>query len=286
MSQITSTKLLIFITLITIIFPQIASAEVIFATVNGIGINQSTFDYMAKSTIPSGQELTDSVKTTISKKLIDSELLYQQAQKLGLDKQDDYIAREALLHRDASKSSAPDFKVREEIARHELLTKTYYQYFLKENPIPEAEIRAAYDEYVKKYGANEFNTLHILVKTEAEAKNIIEQLNRGDDFSIIAKDKSIDDGSKEKGGGLGWVNPSSMPKSFGDALILTPNDSVSSFPVQTNWGWHVIKVVGIRAALPIPYSNMMKSSLQRSLEVRSFEKLVDDLRSKAKIVIN
>lgn len=285
MNKITINTLVVLLNLTTVMFSQYASAENIFATVNGIEINQSIFDYMSKDSANSGKEITEPVKKMIIKKLIDSELLYQQAQKLGLDKQADFIAREELLHRDSAINSTSDFKVREYIARHELLNKAYFQYFLQKHPASDAEISEAYDKYSKTYGANEYNALHILVNTEVEAKNLIEQLNKGGDFSLLVKANSIDEGSKVMGGGLGWVNPSMMPKPFGDVLIRTEINSVSDVPVQTRWGWHVIKVVGVRADIPLPY-NAMKKPLQREVEMRNFEKLKDDLLSKAKIVIN
>ena len=70
------------------------------ATVNGKQIKQSVYDYIAKDATARGQKIDDQVKQAITNKLIDSEIVYQEAQKIGLDKQPDYIAREELSRRE------------------------------------------------------------------------------------------------------------------------------------------------------------------------------------------
>ena len=94
------------------------------ATVNGKAIKQSIYDYIAKDATARGQKVDGQVKQAITNKLIDSELVYQEAQKLGLDKQADYLARE-------------------ELSRRELLTSMYLQDFVKKNPISESETKSA-----------------------------------------------------------------------------------------------------------------------------------------------
>ena len=135
------------------------AAETI-ATVNGKGINKSVYDYIAKDATARGQKVDDQVKTAITNKLVDSEIVYQEAQKLGLDKTSDYLARE-------------------ELTRRELLTSAYLQDYVKKNPISEADKKAAYEEYKKAYGEKEYSARHILVKTDTEAKEIIAKLQKG-----------------------------------------------------------------------------------------------------------
>lgn len=118
------------------------------ATVNGKAIKQSVYDYIAKDATARGQKVDAPVKEAIINKLVDSELVYQEAQKLGLDKQPDYLARE-------------------ELARRELLTSAFLQDFVKKNPISDADTKAAYEQYKKAYGDKEYSARHILVKTEA-----------------------------------------------------------------------------------------------------------------------
>jgi peptidyl-prolyl cis-trans isomerase C len=193
-------------------------------------------------------------------------LVYQEAQKLGLDKQADYLARE-------------------ELSRRELLTSSYLQDFVKKNPISESETKTAYEEYKKAYGDKEYSARHILVKTEGEAKDIIAQLGKGGDFAKIAKEKSLDPGSKEKGGDLGWFSPASMVKPFSDVAINLQKGSISTNPVQTQFGWHVIKLIDTRTAQPLPYDKV-KDGIQKNLQQRNLEKMMAELRTKAKIDIS
>lgn len=101
-----------------------------------------------------------------------------------------------------------------------------------------------------------------MVKTEGEAKDIIAQLGKGGDFAKIAKEKSLDPGSKEKGGDLGWFSPASMVKPFSDVAINLQKGSISTNPVQTQFGWHVIKLIDSRTAQPLPYDKV-KDGIQK-----------------------
>jgi peptidyl-prolyl cis-trans isomerase C len=235
------------------------------ATVNGKPIKQSIYDFIAKDAAARGQKIDEQMKEVIVDKLIDSELVYQEAQKIALDKQADYIARD-------------------ELARRELLTNLYMQDYMKKNPISDADTKAAYEQYKKAYGDKEFSALHILVKTETEAKELITQLTKGASFSKLAKEKSMDPGSKEKGGDLGWFSPATMVKPFSDVVSGLKKGELASTPVQTQFGWHVIKLVGTRVAQPLSYDKV-KEGLQKNLQQRNLEKMMADLRVKAKIDI-
>lgn len=258
------TKSLIAVALLALSSQSYAADGV--ATVNGKQIKQSVYDYIAKEATSRGQKVDAQVKAAIVNKLVDSELVYQEAQKIGLDKQADYIARE-------------------ELARRELLTSTFLQDYVKKNPISDAETKAAYEEYKKAYGDKEFNARHILVKTEAEAKDIIAQLGKGGDFAKIAKEKTLDTGSKDKGGDLGWFSPATMVKPFSDAVATLAKGGVTTTPVQSQFGWHVIKLVDTRVAQPLAYDKV-KEGLQKNLQQRNLEKMMAGLRSKAKIETN
>jgi len=242
-----------------------AFASDTLATVNGKVIKQSLYDYIAKDATARGQKIDSQVKDVITNKLVDSELVYQEAQKMGLDKQPDYLARE-------------------ELARRELLTSLYLQDYVKKNPVSDADSKAAYEQYKKAYGDKEFSAQHILLKTEAEAKEVITQLNKGGNFAKIAKEKSIDPGSKDKGGDLGWFSPATMVKPFSDAVAELKKGAVSPNPVQTQFGWHVIKLADTRPAQPLDYDKV-KEGLQKNLQQHNLEKMMADLHSKAKIDI-
>ncbi len=172
----------------------------------------------------------------------------------------------------------------EELARRKLLVNAYLADFMKKNPVSEADKKAAYEDYKKELGDKEFNARHILVKTEAEAKDIIAQLNKGTDFAKLAKEKSLDPGSKEKGGDLGWFSPAGMVKPFSDATTALKKGALTSTPVQTQFGWHVIKLIDTRATQVPPYDKV-EDGLERTLQQRKLEKMMLGLKDKAKIEV-
>lgn len=105
----------------------------------------------------------------------------------------------------------------------------------------EAKIKAAYDaEYANAEPTKEWNASHILVETEDEAAGLIEELNNGADFAELAREKSTGP-SGPNGGELGWFTAGMMVKPFEDA-VMGMEDGAIAGPVQTQFGWHVIKL--------------------------------------------
>lgn len=105
----------------------------------------------------------------------------------------------------------------------------------------EAKIKAAYDaEYANAEPTKEWNASHILVETEDEAAALIEALTNGADFAELAREKSTGP-SGPNGGELGWFTAGMMVKPFEDA-VMGMEDGAIAGPVQTQFGWHVIKL--------------------------------------------
>jgi peptidyl-prolyl cis-trans isomerase C len=123
---------------------------------------------------------------------------------------------------------------------------------------------------------------HILVDTEDEAKAIIAQLGKKGKFDKIAKAKSKDAGSVEKGGSLGWAVPSNFVPPFANAMLSLKKGTYTKEPVKTQFGWHVIKLDDIRS-LKIPSYEELKPQMQQRLQQQIVQDLIADLRSKAKI---
>lgn len=235
------------------------------ATVNGKPIKQSMADFMLKDATARGVKVDDNVKAQVIGRLIANEVVVQEAQKAGLDKQ-------------------ADFTLIQEMQSRELLIQAYYQDYLKKNPIDDAALKSAYDKFKTQWGDKEYKASHILVKTEQEAKDIIEQLSKKADFAKIAREKSLD-ASKEKGGDLGWFPPARMVEPFRNAVTKLPKGVFTTVPVQTQFGWHVIRMDDVRDAPP-PAFDTVKEDLRGALQKEAINKLVNDLRAKAKIVDN
>jgi len=236
------------------------------ASVNGKPIKQSLVDSIAKEALANGAKDDGNLKATIVAQLINNELLIQEAQKAGLDRQ-------------------PDFLAKQELRNRELLANAYLQDYMAKNPVDDKTLQAEYDKFKAQMGDKEYKASHILVKTEQEAKDVIAQLSRNADFARIAREKSQDPGSKDKGGDLGWFPPAAMVKPFSDAVSRLQKGLYTTVPIQTQFGWHVIKLDDIRDAQP-PAFDKVKDDLRKNMQKQKLQKLITDLQAKAKIVNN
>ncbi len=108
--------------------------------------------------------------------------------------------------------------------------------------VTDEDLQAAYDaKYADFEQQQEYNASHILLETKEEAEAVIEELEGGADFAELAKEKSTGP-SSDNGGNLGWFGPGMMVQPFMDAVVALEAGAVSAEPVETQFGWHVIKV--------------------------------------------
>ena len=159
--------------------------------------------------------------------VVDMELLAKAAKEDGLDQD-------------------PDFKRQVEFLELQALRNAYLTQKLG-GEISDEDIQAAYDkEYGDYVGEDEINARHILVKDKAEAEAIIKELDEGADFAELAKTKSTGP-SGPNGGDLGYFTKGQMVKPFEDAVFELEPGSYTKEPVETQFGWHVIKLEDKRA---------------------------------------
>lgn len=235
------------------------------ATVNGKPIKQSEVDFIIKNATTQGKKISETEKANIVEELITTELLEEEAQKSGITKD-------------------PDFVIKSELTLRELRVNTFIESYLKKNPIDDDALRAEYDRRKVLNSSQEYKAAHILVKTEDEAKALISKLNKGATFAQLAKEQSLDI-SKDNGGDLGWFPAESMVKPFGDAVVQLQKGSITATPVQTEFGWHVIRLEDTRALAPPPF-DAVKNELMKEMQRQKLQQLISDLRAKAKIVKN
>jgi peptidyl-prolyl cis-trans isomerase C len=236
------------------------------ATVNGKPVKQSLLDYIIKDATATGKKVDDNMRANIIDKLITNEVIDQEAQKSGIDKDD-------------------EFQAKVELTLHEMRINAYIQDFIKKNPVDDKALQAEYDNQKAKFKGKEYKASHILVKTEDEAKEIITQLTKGADFGSLAKDKSLDTGSKDNGGDLGWFQPANMVKPFSDAVAKLDKGNYTLTPIQSDFGWHVIRLEDQRESTPQAFE-AVKEELRNGLLRQQLDKLVSSLKAKAKIVNN
>jgi len=149
--------------------------------------------------------------------------------------------------------------------------------------INDTVLKAKYDDLVKQVTPpEEVRARHILVKTEAEAKDIIKQLDKGADFEKLAKEKSTDPGSGESGGDLGYFTKDKMVPEFADAAFKMEKGKYTETPVHSQYGWHVIQVIDKRSQ-PLPTFDQVKPQLTGLVLQDQERKLIADMRKTAKV---
>jgi peptidyl-prolyl cis-trans isomerase C len=232
------------------------------AMVNGVSIPQARVDMRVKAATSQGQPDSPELRKAIREDMINLEVMTQEAAKLGLNKNDE-VAQQL------------------ELAKQQVLVSAFVQDYVKNHPISDDQLKQEYDKLKSKLGDKEYNARHILVETEAEAKDIIAQLGKKAKFEKLAE-KSKDAGSAERGGSLGWAVPNNFVPPFANALLGLKKGEYTKEPVQSQFGWHVVKLDDIRD-LKVPPFEELKPQLQQRLQQQSIQKAITDLRAKAKI---
>jgi len=232
------------------------------ATVNGVAISQNVFDTFYAEQKSQGMADSDELKNAVREELIRRELLQQEAKKAGIDK-NKAVAAQA------------------DLARQAVLVRAFIQDYVHKHPINEAQLKAEYEALKAKMTGTEYKSRHILVDKEEDAKAIIEKLKKGEKFADLAK-QSKDPGSKDNGGDLGWSTSGNFVKPFADALAKLEKGKYTEAPVKSQFGWHVIQLDDSRP-LQAPAFESLKGQLEQHANQQMVQKLIEDLRAKAKV---
>jgi peptidyl-prolyl cis-trans isomerase C len=176
-----------------------------------------------------------------------------------------------------------DPEVQQRLKRYEdrLIQEAYLSRAIKAAET-EDQLKARYQTFAKeKAGREEVHARHILVKTEAEAKSVIGELDKGADFSELAKKHSTDPGGSS-GGDLGYFGHDDMVKEFADAAFALPAGQYTKAPVKSEFGWHVIKVEDHRVSTP-PSFEEARQEITQLVAHDVVDTKLKELRGAAKI---
>jgi peptidyl-prolyl cis-trans isomerase C len=234
----------------------------VVARVNGTEIHASDVAIAEEEIGPGMQPMApDAHRDYIITYLTDTVLVAQAAEKEKLDQ-------------------SADFKRRMAVTRNRLLSEALLTKEAKAG-ITDAAMHKVYDEAIAKMGKEqEVHARHILVPTEAEAKEIEAQLKKGADFATLAKEKSKDPGAAE-GGDLGYFTKDQMVPEFAEVAFKLAPGTISD-PVKTQFGWHIIKVEDKRDK-PVPTFDKVKDQIEGVLQRKGQTEMVAKLRAGAKI---
>ena len=182
---------------------------------------------------------------------------------------------------DAGLTNNPEVLAQMSIAAQRVLAEAYITTELRK-VVTEEEVQKAYQLYISDESAREeIKARHILVASEAEAKAIIAELNSGADFVSLAKEKSTGP-SGPNGGDLGYFARGAMVPSFENAAFALSVGSHSSEPVQTQFGWHIIKLEDKKTAEAPPIETL-RGQLQANLANQALSRIIETLRAPASI---
>lgn len=249
---------------LTALVPLAANADdPVIARVNGVDIKQSDLDFAASEVGPRlGNYTPEDRKKVLLQYVIENELMAGAGEKDSLN-------------------NAANFPDRVKYHQRRALRDAYFDASIR-NAVSEEAAKKIYDEKIGSVKPEqEVHARHILVATEAEAKEVAERLKKGEDFATVAKEKSKD--TNAEGGDLGFFARGQMLKPFEDAAFALDVGKISD-PVQTQFGWHIIKVEEKRDQ-PAPTFDQVKEAILSQLVQQKAQDVVTGLRDAAKIEV-
>ncbi|MFO7592558.1 MAG: peptidylprolyl isomerase [Pseudomonadota bacterium] len=235
-----------------------ADSDEVLATVNGKEITQNDYKLFLQENRQQGalgeQQVID--------ELISRELVYQDALAQGLDESEDVQKQIERMRANIILSAA--------------LAKA-----MQKNPVSDKELKSLYDKQVEKFNVTEYKARHILLENKEDAEKVITELDMGADFAELAKKHSTGPSSKQ-GGDLGWFAPQQMVPEFSKEVAAMEQGKYTKQPVETQFGWHVIKLEDTRSAEP-PAFDAVKQQLTKQVQQQHLNDYLKSLRSKADI---
>jgi peptidyl-prolyl cis-trans isomerase C len=232
------------------------------ATVNGQALPKSEFElYVTSLTRQSGHEVTPEQRAQMLDQFINLHLAAAEAEKAGAEKEQKVADQLSL-------------------ARVQVLADAGLQKYLEAHPVQDSELRPEYDAQVAAL-PREYHARHILVDDQAAAEAITKELKGGADFAKLAAKRSKDSSSKS-GGDLGWFTLDTMVKPFADAVKAMQPGQLSEQPVQSQFGWHIIKLEESRATSAPPFDEV-KDRVKMLVQRKKLQSHMEELRKGAQV---
>ena len=243
--------------------PSAAPATGPLATVNGVAIPRQRFDVVLRQQMSRGAADSEQLRAQVREALVNNELLFQEGNRNGTAKK-------------------PEVQQQLDLSRQEVIANAVINEFLRVNPVSDADIQKEYDRAKAQTGEREYRARHILVANEADAKAVVADLKKGMKFDEIAQKKSLDEGSRPKGGDLDWNVPGNFDKAFAEALVKLEKGKMTEAAVRTRFGYHVILLEDVRP-VSFPPLAQVRPQVQQRVVSQKVDAMLRDLRAKAKI---
>ena len=236
------------------------TAETI-ASVNDVNIEKSEVQRYVAQSVDQGAANTSELRAKILNDLILKEVLLQEAERRGLDREE-------------------TFEMRLDDLRAELLTSTLIQSLTEEIDISEEEIRNLYDVRADNLSSeNQYDVQVIITKTKKSAMQVIDMIDEGADFAEVARNFSIDASSVD-GGTVGWRLPSELVRDLANVIGNLPLQTITNHPIQSNQGWYVLRVNAQRP-FEMPKYQQVLQILSNEILREKLQESITDLRERA-----
>lgn len=237
-----------------------ADSDKVLATVNGTEITQQDYDLYLET----NKKQAALGEQQVLDELISRELVYQDALDQGLDK-----------HKDVLKQI--------EAMRTNIILGAALAKAMQSDPASDDELKKLYDKQVEKFNVKEYKARHILLESKEDAEKVITELDMGADFAELAQKRSTGPSSKQ-GGDLGWFAAQQMVPEFSKKVAAMEKGKYTKQPVQTQFGWHVIKLEDTRSAEP-PSFEKVKPQLVKRIQQERMNSYLKSLRSEADVSV-
>ncbi len=230
---------------------------------------------------------------TVEGEVITEPLLAAYAEKRKLDLADPRQRQRALdglidgfvLARDALAgpvAKTPEVKAELAVARLDLLAENNVEAFRAAAPITDEQLRAFYDEEAERTGHIELSLKHILFADEPSARAALELAKApGADFDALIEGYAT---TARQAKDLGWANLSQLPAELALAAKALQDGEVAPQPVQTQFGWHVVKRIASRPFTPPPFEQIREGA-KVQLGDQLLRERIKALREQASIVL-
>ena len=243
-----------------------ASDDVI-AEVNGEPITQSDVDAFIAQVPQLQQQPAEQVMPVVREELITAKVVDERVAKANLE-------------------NDPEVQKRMQQAREGIMRSVYLEQMVQEEMTDE-RLREEYDAFKEQQSASsqeQVRARHILVATEEEVNDIISQLEGGADFNDLASEESTDTASGASGGDLGYFTKAQMVPEFSEAAFSMEEGEVSSEPVKSQFGYHIIKVEDKRTQ-PAPSFEETKPFLEVQVRRKILEEKLAEWREDADVTV-
>lgn len=233
------------------------------ATVNGVQIPRNRLDIVVRQQTARGAQDSEQLRAQVREALINNELLIQEANRSGLAKK-------------------PEIQQQIDLTRQEVIANAMVADYIRTHPITDAEVQKEYERAKVQTGDKEYKARHVLVATEDEAKSVLADLKKGGKWDEVAQKRSLDEGTRPKGGDLDWNVPSNFDKAFADAMVKLEKGKMTEAPVRSRFGFHIIQLDDVRP-VNFPPLSQVNQQIQQRLVGQKVDALIRELRGKAKI---